>query len=110
MFKKRFISMLVLLMTAVTGAVAQTDLETPLTLKAITNGTITITNPKSGMQFSKNGGTKSAVPAAPAVIEVNAEDVVTFYGAGTSITSYSGTKINCGAQCYIYGNIMSLVD
>ena len=109
MFKKRFISMLVLLMTAVTGAVAQTDLETPLTLKAITNGTITITNPKSGMQFSKNGGTKSAVPA-PAVIEVNAEDVVTFYGASTSITSYSGTKINCDAQCYIYGNIMSLVD
>ena len=106
--KTKILSILALLLMAVTGAVAQTDLETPLTLEAITDGKITITDPKSGMQYSKDGGsTKSLVTAE---INVEAGDVVTFYGNGTSITSYDGTNINCDGECYIYGNIMSLVD
>ncbi len=83
--------------------------KTPLTLKAKTAGTIKVSSPKSGMQYSKNGGAKTAVTSDP--INVAIDDVVQFYGNGTSITSYSGTNISGGtADCYIYGNIMSLVD
>ena len=80
----------------------------PLTLEAIADGEITVSNPKSGMQYSVNGGAKTAVTTDP--ISVSTSDVVEFYGNGKEITTYVGTKIQCSADCYIYGNIMSLVD
>ena len=43
--------MLALLLMAATGAWAQKD--TPLTLEAKTAGTIVVSSPKSGMQYSK---------------------------------------------------------
>ena len=83
-------------------------LTVPLTFEAKTAGTIAISSPKSGMQYTLNGGAKTAVPSS---ITVAAGDIVQFYGNGTSITSYDGTGITGGtADCYIYGNIMSLVD
>ena len=83
-------------------------LTVPLTLEAKTAGTIVIDSPKDGMQYTKNGGEKTQVPTS---IDVAVGDIVQFYGNGTSITSYNGTKIAGGsADCYIYGNIMSLVD
>ena len=81
----------------------------PLTLCAIAAGEITVTAPKDGMKYSRNRGTKIAVPASNA-ISVSAGDIIQFYGNGTSIKSYYGTRIQCSADCYIYGNIMSLVD
>ncbi len=94
---------------AVTGAWAQTDLETPLTLEAKTAGTIVVESPISGMQYTLNGGEKQAVTSDAITVAVG--DKVQFYGDGTSITSYDGCKITGGdAECYIYGNIMSLVD
>ncbi len=84
-------------------------LSTPLTVEAITAGTIKVTSPKAGMQYSKNGGDKTAVPTDP--INVAVGDKVEFYGNGTAITSYDGTEIAGGtAQVKVYGNIMSLVD
>jgi hypothetical protein len=84
-------------------------LTVPLTLEAITNGTITVTNPKSGMQYSRNGGAKT--PVTNDAIEVGVGDKVSFYGDGTNISYYEGTEINGGtAQVKAYGNIMSLVD
>ena len=80
----------------------------PLTLEAIADGEITVSNPKSGMQYSVNGGAKTAVTTDP--ISVSANDVVAFYGNGKEITMYDDTQIQCSADCYIYGNIMSLVD
>ena len=80
----------------------------PLTLEAIADGEITVSNPKSGMQYSVNGGAKTAVTTDP--ISVSTNDVVEFYGNGKEITTYVGTNIQCSADCYIYGNIMSLVD
>ena len=80
---------------------------TPLTLQALTAGTIAVSSPKSGMKYSKNGGAKTAVPAS---ITVAIGDKVRFYGNGNSITSYSGTKIAGGtAQVKAYGNMISLV-
>lgn len=84
-------------------------LKTPLTLEARTDGTITVTDPKSGMQYSKNGATKA--PVTSAAIDVVAGDKVAFFGSGTSITEYAFTKISGGtAQVKAYGNVMSLVD
>ena len=85
-------------------------LAVPLTIEAITAGTITVSNPKEGMQYSLNGGAKTAVTTS---IDVAAGDKVQFYGNGTSITSYNGTIITGsgdGFTCKVYGNIMSLVD
>ena len=82
---------------------------TPLTLEALTDGTIKVNNPKNGMQYTLNDGGKSTVTTAD--IQVSAGDKVQFYGNGTSITSYSGTSIAGGtADVKAYGNIMSLID
>ena len=85
-------------------------LAVPLTIEAITPGTISVSSPKDGMQYSKNGGAKTAVTTS---IDVAAGDKVQFYGNGTSITRYYGTKITGSGDdftCKVYGNIMSLVD
>ena len=88
-------------------------LAVPLTIEAITAGTISVSNPKDGMQYSKNGGAKTAVTTS---IDVAAGDKVQFYGNGTSITSYGAspstiiTGSGDGFTCKVYGNIMSLVD
>ena len=82
------------------------DLATPLTLEAKTDGTIVVTEPQSGMEYSINGGTKHAVPTT--AINVSMGDKVAFYGTADC---YEYTTISGGtAQCYIYGNIMSLID
>ena len=82
---------------------------TPMTMEALTDGTIVVSSPKSGMKYSKNGGEKQAVTTDP--INVSAGDKVAFYGNGTSVTSYYGTRIYGGtANVKVYGNIMSLVN
>ena len=82
---------------------------TPLTLEAITDGTIKVAAPKDGMQYSLNGGAKTAVTTDPITVAIG--DKVAFYGNGTSINSYNGTKIAGGtAEVKVYGNIMSLLD
>ena len=87
-------------------------LAVPLTIEAITAGTIQVAQPKEGMQYSLNGGAKTTM-SITTTIDVAAGDKVQFYGNGTSITSYDGTKITSngdGFTCKVYGNIMSLVD
>ena len=82
---------------------------TPLTLEAITDGTITVENPKPSMKFSLNGGAKSAVTTNP--IDVYAGDKVQFYGAETQYSDGMTSTIFGGtAQVKVYGNIMSLLD
>ena len=84
---------------------------TPLTIEALTAGTVVVQQPKSGMQYTLNGGPKTAMTEAPTEITVAVGDKVAFYGNGTSITSYNGTGITGGtAEVKAYGNIMSLVN
>ena len=84
-------------------------LAVPLTMEAVTDGTVVVNNPKSGMQYSLNGGAKA--PVTSEAIPVSAGDKVRFYGNGTSISNYNGTRISGGtAQVKAYGNIMSLID
>jgi hypothetical protein len=84
-------------------------LTVPLTLEAETAGTIRVSNPKIGMQYSLNGGMKALV--SNAYINVAVGDRVELYGLETSINYYDATQITGGtAQVKVYGNIMSLVD
>ena len=102
--------------SAVAVAVAPT-LSTPLTLQVLTPGTIVVNKPQPGMQYSLNGGAKTAVPDGTAINggDLSVGDLVSFYGDGTNITAYydgtNYTTINGGtAEVKVYGNIMSLVD
>jgi len=84
-------------------------LSTPLTLEALTQGTIIVKYPQEGMQYTLNDGAKT--PVTTTAIDVAVGDKVAFYGSGTSITSYYGTNIKGGsAEIKVYGNIMSLLD
>lgn len=94
--------------TATCEVTVTPGLSTPLTVEAITAGTIKVSGPKPGMQYSLNGGAKMAVTTTP--IDVAAGGKVAFYGQGISITQYAGTQIGGTAQVKVYGNIMSLVD
>ena len=108
MRKTRLLSILALLLVAATGAWAQVG--TPLTLEAKTAGTIQVIDPQNGMKYSKNGGAKTVMTTTQ-TINVVVGDKVQFYGDGINIPQYNGTFIEGGdAKCYIYGNIMSLVD
>ena len=83
---------------------------TPLTLRAITAGTVKVNDPKSGMQYTLNGGAKTALTETT-TIDVAVGDKLAFYGSGTTITNCEGTTISGGtALCTASGNIMSLVD
>ena len=92
-----------------------TPLTTPLTLEALTDGTIKVYNPQIGMQYSLNGGAKTTM-SGTTTIDVVVGDKVQLYGDSTSISSYNdnnynGTQIADGtAQVKAYGNIMSLID
>ena len=83
---------------------------TPLTLEAITAGTIKVWNPKSGMKYSKNGGEKITMSSETSSTEISvaAGDKVAFYCNGfndINYTFFAGT-----AEVKVYGNIMSLVN
>jgi|GEM_PF-2545425 len=119
--RKKLFNLFALLLMAVTVAWADDMKKVPLTLQVKEDveetKTIVVSNPQDGMKYSLNGGTKTTVTSDP--INVKANDKVAFYGNGTSITSYyihdayneNDTQITGGtAECYIYGNIMSLVD
>lgn len=104
--------------TATIDAKPDPMLAVPMTIEAITAGSIKVENPKAGMQYSLDGGaTKYAVTTGN--IALNVGDKVQFYGNGTSITSYGSNLMSeCtmitgsgdGFTCKVYGNIMSLVD
>ena len=105
---------------AVKAAQADPMLAVPLTIEAITAGSINVVHPMDGMKFSLDGGaTKTAVTTTTGNIALNVGDKVQFYGNGTSITCYgSSSWDDCtmikgsgeGFTCKVYGNIMSLLD
>ena len=88
--------------------------ENPLTLEAIEAGTITVNNPeKLTIIYVKNGKTKTTSSSSMIFIPVANGDTVSFYGDnaiyGTHNLEYS-THIACDGDCYLYGNIMSLIN
>ena len=77
-----------------------------LTIEAIESGTISVTNPWSTLKYTKNGGALTAYSEA---ITVAAGDKVCFFAESSGNTYISQMKISCTSDCYVYGNIMSLV-
>ena len=81
--------------------------ETPLTLEFIESGTLSFTNPRDSLKYSKNGGARTAVSGS---IAVEKGDVISLYAEAVNQTNLSYLKINCTSDCYVYGNVMSLLD
>jgi hypothetical protein len=86
----------------------------PLTLEVIEDGEITfnnldkigglkyIINDNNSVEITETSGSKS--------ISVSAGDVITLFAKGTSNTdSHPRFGIDCSSDCYVYGNIMSLL-
>jgi len=101
----------------------------PLTFEAVNNGTtITFKNKASGaVTYTVNGGASQTIAASSTEnIAVDAGDKVCFYGDNatysqiTVVPSYypeeppyvsvTPSNITSSADCYVYGNIMSLVN
>ena len=88
---------------------------TPLTFMATTAGTITFKNKAEGpVTYRKNGETEGHTIAAGSTGEINVAvgDKVAFWGANShygASSSSNSSNIRSTAQCYVYGNIMSLV-
>ncbi len=92
--------------------------ETPLTLEALENGTtITVSNPLAlTIEYSTDGGTAwtSANDATITISGIAAGSTVQFRGNNAAYStnglSTGSTKIVCSADCYVYGNVMSLIN
>ncbi|MBQ4015381.1 MAG: leucine-rich repeat protein [Treponema sp.] len=109
-----------------TPAPAPTELEIPLTLEAIEDGEITLSDPWSTLKYKINDGelqaptvkiqtnvqAKQSYEPTYASIQVKAGDKVSFFADGSENDIDNGKLMMIQAQkdCYIYGNIMSLVD
>ena len=94
-------------------------LATPLTIEAITPGTIVVDidgTLSKGMKYSVNGGTKTLIKTTTPIEGLKAGDKVQFYGNGTQTQVYGGfTEVSIlgsgdGFKTKVYGNIMSLLD
>jgi len=83
----------------------------PLTLEAMEDGVIiTFRNRSSNaVSYKINGNSSGTINSNNnATIQLlHTGDVIQFYG---SASSYSSSKISCNGDCYIYGNIMSLIN
>ena len=94
-------------------------LATPLTIEAITDGTIKVYidgTLSTGMKYSVNGGTKTLITTTTDIEGLKAGDKVQFYGNGTQTQAYGNGPVvsilgsGDGFQTKVYGNIMSLLD
>ena len=91
-------------------------LTAPLTFEAMTDGTITVLNKASGaVTYRVDGGAEQTIASSTTgIIDVTAGQKVSFYGNNTNYATSDGTS-SCSqfagtAECYVYGNIMSLID
>ncbi|MBO7582758.1 MAG: InlB B-repeat-containing protein [Treponema sp.] len=82
------------------------DGKIPLTLEFINSGTLSVSGPWSTLKYSKNGGDLTDYTGD---ITVAARDRICLYAQESENTSSSNMMIDCSSDCYIYGNVMSLV-
>ncbi len=89
---------------------------TPLTLEAVNNNTtVTFTNKASGVvKYKVNDGEMQTIASnGSAVITLSAAgDKVSFFGDNAkygALVGSNSSKIACDEECYVYGNIMSLI-
>ena len=96
-------------------------LHTPLTFEAIEDGTIQVTIPQeveleNPIVYTKNGvDTDDSYSFTDFEIEVAAGDIISFHSANAALgkevrSAYKKTTIKPTNRCYIYGNVMSVID
>ena len=91
-------------------------LSVPLTLEAMENNvTVTFVSSASGpVTYKINGGTAQIIEseAVEYITLDNVGDRVEFYGNNTTYatTTSDFSNITCNKDCYVYGNIMSLIN
>ncbi len=86
------------------------DLYTPLTFEAITDGKIIITNQLGlNIEYFKNNSWINSTETL-IVIPVLSGEAVSFRGNNDVYTSYTLGTFFQAKNCYIYGNVMSLVN
>ena len=86
------------------------DRSTPLTFEAIADGTVTFTtnSPSVTVQYRKGEGAWTNYSAA---ISLAAGERVSFRGNNATYSPEGyNSYFSCSADCYLYGNIMSLVN
>ncbi|MEE3434692.1 MAG: leucine-rich repeat protein [Treponema sp.] len=94
----------------------EAPLAIPLTLEAaVANAVVTFSNKATGpVTYKMNGGTKQEIAsgATGTITLANIGDKVEFFGDNNKYAENLGdySNIACSADCYVYGNIMSLVQ
>lgn len=89
---------------------------TPLTLEAmVANAKVTFTNRAADVvTYKKNGGALETIASGESaeITLDNIGDKVQFFGDNAKYASspYNNSNILCDKECYVYGNVMSLVD
>ena len=69
---------------------------------------VTVSNPPNGLQYTTDGGTTWKDYSKRIHIEIGKK--VSFRGTGTETSSTNYMNIKCDGDCYVYGNIMSLLS
>ena len=93
------------------------SLAIPLCLEAIEVGTVVVTNPLGlTIEYSRDNETWTST-SSDLYLVVNEGDCVYLRGNNAKYSmmtmeddDWNGTVIGCDGRCYIYGNIMSLID
>ena len=89
------------------------ELSTPLTLEAIEDGNISFQT-YGEISYKINDGEIQNPSIGNVSFSVNSGDVVSFYGDNAYSLYYYNSlhvqTISCTADCYIYGNVMSLIS
>ena len=80
----------------------------PLTLEFTAAGKITFINKPATLKYSFDGG-ETKTDASEDSITVSAGGKVSLFAETTGSTEPKPFKISCDADCYVYGNVMSLV-
>ena len=91
------------------------DIETPLTIEAVEDATVTISNPNAKtIGYATNGGAIIWASDATITVNLSADDKMELYGNNYSYCVNGDpnkvTTIQFSADCYVYGNVMSLIQ
>lgn len=111
--KQTLISVLLAYLCMSAKAQSSDILSTPLTFEALKDGVVTIDNPLGlTLQYSLNGYSKMTVNSSTIEMYISEGDRLALYGNNAAYASSSGlpTVIGCSVECYLYGNVMSLIN
>lgn len=88
-------------------------LETPLTLEAAEAGAVVtfVNKASNSVTYKVNGGTAQTIASgeSKAITLTSVGDKVEFFGDNKSYGNGNDSNIACNKDCYVYGNIMSLI-